>query len=230
MGQAGVIVIGNENGGAVKFSISIHLTVAPLHAGARVAVLDLDLHQQSLGHFFASRRAWLSANQAAASMPIEHALSADGAALAKASEGALLTRFQAAFEEVSGATDFVVTGTPSSDTAISWTVHGLADLIVTPMSDSFVDFDMLGVMDPVTLELTRHSLYSETVSASRKARATREDKQINWVVLRDRMAPTEARNHRRLDARVEAFSRKVGFRIGPGLRDSVIYRELSPSA
>jgi chromosome partitioning protein len=91
-----------------------------------------------------------------------------------------------------------------------------------------VDFDMLGVVDPVTLELTRHSLYSETVWNSRKARAMKDRKTIDWVVLRNRLAPTEARNRRRLDERVEALSRKVGFRIGPGLRDRVIYRELFP--
>ena len=96
------------------------------------------------------------------------------------------------------------------------------------MNDSFVDFDMLGVVDPVTLELARHSLYSETVWNSRKARATHERKQIDWVVLRNRLAPTEARNRKRLDERVEALSRKVGFRVGPGLRDRVIYRELFP--
>jgi len=47
-------------------------------------------------------------------------------------------------------------------------------------------------------------------------------------VLRNRLAPTEARNRRRLDERVEALSKKVGFRVGPGLRDRVIYRELFP--
>ena len=87
---------------------------------------------------------------------------------------------------------------------------------------------MLGVVDPVTLELTRHSLYSETVWASRKARAARDRKMIDWVVLRNRLAPTEARNRKRLDERVQALSRKVGFRVGPGLRDRVIYRELFP--
>jgi chromosome partitioning protein len=84
------------------------------------------------------------------------------------------------------------------------------------------------VVDPVTLELKRHSLYSETVWNTRKVRAARDRKTIDWVVLRNRLAPTEARNRKRLDERVEALSRKVGFRVGPGLRDRVIYRELFP--
>jgi chromosome partitioning protein len=228
MPQAGVIVVGNEKGGAGKSTIAIHTAAALLHADARVAVLDLDLRQQSTSHFFANRRAWLDANQAVAPMPIEHPLSVDGAALAKATDEEALARFQDAFADVSERADFVLIDTPGSDTAISRAAHGLADLIVTPMNDSFVDFDMLGVVDPVTLELKRHSLYSETVWNSRKARAVKDRKQIDWVVLRNRLAPTEARNRKRLDERVETLSRKVGFRIGPGLRDRVIYRELFP--
>ncbi|MDB5467123.1 MAG: putative chromosome partitioning protein [Phenylobacterium sp.] len=228
MSQASVIVVGNEKGGAGKSTIAIHTSTALMHGGAKVAVLDLDLRQQTTGHFFANRRAWLAANGVTAPMPIEHPLSADGAALAQASEADAVARFQDAIAELREQADFLLIDTPGSDTAISRAAHGQADLIVTPMNDSFVDFDMLGVVDPVTLELTRHSLYSETVWNSRKARATNERKQIDWIVLRNRLAPTEARNRKRLDERVNALSRKVGFRVGPGLRDRVIYRELFP--
>ena len=228
MPQASVIVIGNEKGGAGKSTIAIHTATALLHADAKVAVLDLDLRQQSTSHFFAHRRAWLSANGCTAPLPIEHPLSANDTALAKATDEEALARFEEAFAHASQEADFVLIDTPGSDTAISRAAHGLADLIVTPMNDSFVDFDMLGIVDPVTLELTRHSLYSETVWNSRKARALKDRKQIDWVVLRNRLAPTEARNRKRLDERVETLSRKVGFRIGPGLRDRVIYRELFP--
>jgi chromosome partitioning protein len=228
MPQASVIVVGNEKGGAGKSTIAIHTSTALMHGGAKVAVLDLDLRQQTTGHFFANRRAWLAANGVAAPMPIEHPLSADGAALAQASEADAVARFQDAIAELRDQADFLLIDTPGSDTAISRAAHGQADLIVTPMNDSFVDFDMLGVVDPVTLELTRHSLYSETVWNSRKARATNERKQIDWIVLRNRLAPTEARNRKRLEERVNALSRKVGFRVGPGLRDRVIYRELFP--
>jgi chromosome partitioning protein len=228
MGQASVIVVGNEKGGAGKSTIAIHAATALMHAGASVAILDLDLRQQSTSHFFANRKAWLMANGETAPMPVEHPLSANDPALAKASDDEALARFGDAFADVSQIADFVLIDTPGSDTAISRAAHGLADLIVTPMNDSFVDFDMLGVVDPVTLELKRHSLYSETVWESRKARAIKDRKQIDWVVLRNRLAPTEARNRKRLEERIETLSRKVGFRIGPGLRDRVIYRELFP--
>jgi chromosome partitioning protein len=225
MAQASVIVVGNEKGGAGKSTIAIHVAAGLLHSGARVAVLDLDLRQQSMGHFFANRAAWLAANKAEAPMPEVFPL---GVELAKAPDAEALAHFEDAFGRAADGADFVLIDTPGGDTAISRAAHGLADLIVTPMNDSFVDFDMLGVVDPVTLELKRPSLYSETVWNSRKQRAATSGRSIDWVVLRNRLAPTEARNRKRLDERVQALSRRVGFRVGPGLRDRVIYRELFP--
>ena len=228
MAEAKVIVVGNEKGGAGKSTIAIHLVTGLLHGGARVAVIDLDLRQQSMGRFFAHRRAWLAAAGEAAPVPLELPLAADGAVLARAGDAEALARFEGAFAEAQAQADFMVIDTPGGDTAISRAAHGLADVIVTPMNDSFVDFDMLGQVDPVTLELKRPSLYSETVWNSRKARAARDGQSIDWMVLRNRLAPTEARNRRRVDERVQALSRRVGFRVGPGLRDRVIYRELFP--
>jgi chromosome partitioning protein len=228
MSLANVIVVGNEKGGAGKSTIVIHMVAGLLHAGARVSVLDLDLRQQSVGHFFAHRRAWLAAAEASAPMPVEHGLGADGRLLAKAPDEEVLARFEEAFGKSRQDADFLVIDTPGGDTAVSRAAHGRADLIVTPMNDSFVDFDMLGLVDPVTLDLKRPSLYSETVWNSRKARAAADGQSIDWVVLRNRLAPTEARNRRRVDERVQALARRVGFRVGPGLRDRVIYRELFP--
>src|SRR5512146_185481 len=160
MPQASVIVVGNEKGGAGKSTIAIHTAVALLHGGARVAAIDLDLRQQSMAHFFANRRAWLDANRAEAPRPIEFAVGqADDA----------VGRFEAAFAAARESADFILIDTPGSDTAVSRAAHARADLIVTPMNDSFVDFDMLGHVDPVTLELLKPSLYSETVWEARKA-------------------------------------------------------------
>lgn len=224
MAQSKVIVVGNEKGGAGKSTLAIHIATALLHGGATVSVLDLDLRQRSMGHFFEHRRAWLSAANATAPMPLEHPLDIT---LAKATDDEALKRMDEVLDQAAQS-DFILIDTPGADTAISRAAHGRADLIVTPMNDSFVDFDTLGVVDPVTLELKRPSLYSETVWNSRKLRAAASGQTIDWVVLRNRLAPTEARNRRRVDERVQALSRRVGFRVGPGLRDRVIYRELFP--
>jgi len=229
MAETRVIVVGNEKGGAGKSTIAVHLATALLYGGAKVALLDLDLRQCTSMRFFENRAAWVAGNGVTLPQPLQFRLSDDDIALAAGSEQEQVAKFEAAFVAAREAADFILIDTPGGDTAISRMAHGLADLIVTPMNDSFVDFDMLGHVDPVTMELQKPSLYSLTVWEARKARALSGQRQaLDWVVLRNRLATTEARNRKRVEDRLTALSKRVGFRMGPGLRDRVIYRELFP--
>jgi len=210
-----IIVVGNEKGGAGKSTVAVHLAVALAHDGASIAVMDLDRRQRSLDHFFASRARWIEVNNAELPQPRR---------LDDVPEAAALDRVLASAADC----DFVVVDTPGADTELSRAAHQRADLIVTPMNDSFVDFDVLGVVDPVSLNLLRPSVYSETVWEARKVCASERGRSLDWVVLHNRLASSDPRNRRRVDERVEALSRRVGFRTLHGLRDRVIYRELFP--
>ncbi|MEW6595885.1 MAG: division plane positioning ATPase MipZ [Pseudomonadota bacterium] len=223
-----VIVVGNEKGGAGKSTVVIHLATALLHMGSKVAVLDLDLRQQSVAHFFHNRRTWASAAEVVLPMPLDYRLGDDPVQVAKADAEEALARFETAFNEAVGEADYIIIDTPGADTALSRAAHAKADLIITPMNDSFVDFDMLGQVDPVTLDLIKPSLYAEAVWEARKRKMMFERKSVDWLVLRNRLASTEARNRKRLEERVDALAKRVGFRVGPGMRDRVIYRELFP--
>jgi chromosome partitioning protein len=211
--KAHVIVVGNEKGGAGKSTVATHLAVALMHEGAAVVVADLDHRQRSTEQFFANREAWAKAQGVALVHPV----------VRFCPEG--MDDLEAA---LSPAADFLVLDTPGADTETSRAAHRAADLIVTPMNDSFVDLGVLGVIDPVTLEVLRPSLYSETVWNARKARAAKGGRSIDWVILRNRLAPVEARNRRRVDEKLAMLARRTGFRDIAGLRDRVIYRELYP--
>ena len=228
MTQPLVIVVGNEKGGAGKSTLAIHIACGLLHAGRRVAILDLDLRQRSMSHFFAHRAAWTAANNVTLPMASEPDLG-DGKSLARADEAEQIARFEAAFAEAQSA-EVILIDTPGGDTPLARAAHARADQIVTPMNDSFVDFDMLGSVDPVTLELLKPSTYSESVWEARKHRAIKEGRHaaIDWIVVTNRLAVAEARNRRRLEEKMQKLAKRVGFRVGPGLRDRVIYRELFP--
>jgi len=220
-----VIVVGNEKGGAGKSTIALHLAASLLHSGQRVGVIDLDLRQRSMGRFMANRHAWMTAAEVELPMPMADPL--EHVDLTAVPAETAVQRFDEALAALDAA-DSVIVDTPGGDTPLSRAAHACADLIVTPMNDSFVDFDMLGSVDPVSLELTKPGLYAEAVWEARKRRMVADRASVDWVVLRNRLAPAEARNRRRLDERVAALSRRVGFRVGPGLRDRVVYRELFP--
>jgi chromosome partitioning protein len=230
MTQPHVIVLGNEKGGAGKSTLAIHIVTGLLHAGRTVAIIDLDLRQRSMQRFFTNRLAWLAANNQQLPQPFMPDMG-DGKALAKGGPAEQIAAFERAFDEaVAAGVDAILIDTPGGDTAVSNAAHARADQIVTPMNDSFVDFDLLGEVDPVTLDLLKPSIYSESVWEARKVRAISQGRNatIDWLVVTNRLAVAEARNRKRLEERMNKLAKRVGFRVGPGLRDRVIYRELFP--
>lgn len=229
MAQPLVIVIGNEKGGAGKSTLAIHIATGLLHAGRKVAIIDLDLRQHSMQRFFANRAEWVAANGTSLPQPYVADMG-DGKALARAAEDEQLARFDEAFNAARENAEVILIDTPGGDTPLSRAAHARADQIVTPMNDSFVDFDLLGQVDPVTLELKKPSIYSESVWEARKHRAITEGRQvtIDWLVVTNRLQGAHARNRDRLEERMGKLAKRVGFRVGPGLRERVIYRELFP--
>src|ERR1700742_694242 len=72
--SAHVIVVGNEKGGAGKSTLSIHLSVALLKAGRRVATIDLDTRQRTLTRFFENRRSWAANANWSIELPFHFAI------------------------------------------------------------------------------------------------------------------------------------------------------------
>ena len=226
--MARILVFGNEKGGAGKSTLAIHVASYALNAGERVAILDLDLRQLSFARFFENRLAWAQGH--GKSLKMAHSLSPQdhGIGAVEMPPELRKARFEALLQSAQASYDLILIDTPGSDTELSRLAHQFADLIITPMNDSFVDFDLLGKIDAVNLDLIRPSFYAETVWEARKQRALREGGRIDWVVVRNRLAPTHARNRNRVDERLIALSKRIGFRVAAGLRDRVIYRELFP--
>ena len=57
-GSAHVVVLGNEKGGSGKSTTALHIAVALMKAGQRVATIDLDCRQQSFTRYINNRSAW----------------------------------------------------------------------------------------------------------------------------------------------------------------------------
>ena len=124
--------------------------------------------------------------------------------------------------------DFVVIDCPGSHTRLSQVAHSLADTLITPLNDSFIDFDLLARIDPETSKVTGPSIYSEMVWSARQLRARAGLKPIDWLVLRNRMSSQQAHNKRKVGEALEQLSKRIGFRVAPGFSERVIFRELFP--
>lgn len=228
--QAHVIVVGNQKGGAGKSTVAMHVMVALMRMGRRTGVLDLDVRQRSLTRYIENRGRWIASRSAQLASPQILELQESRARSLDTAEVEEESAFHAALRRLSETCDFIVIDSPGGDSHLARLAHSWADTLVTPLNDSFVDFDLLGDIDTANPEIVRPSIYSEMVWESRKKKALAVRAPIDWVVLRNRTSASkiEAKNKQRVGEALKTLSNRIGFRLAPGLSERVIYRELFP--
>jgi len=223
------IVLGNEKGGSGKTTSAMHVIASLLADGLRVGSIDLDSRQRSLSRYVENRRNWSATNDVPLAMPDHHVVDRSDADVLTEQHREERQAFETVYAQLTAANDVIVIDSPGSDTFLSRLGHAVADTIITPMNDSFVDFDLLAQVNPDTYEVKRPSLYAEMVWDARKRRAIADGGTIDWVVMRNRLSSLDAKNKRRVEAGLEALSDRIGFRIAPGFGERVIFREMFPS-
>ncbi|MDF0545687.1 division plane positioning ATPase MipZ [Sphingobium sp. H39-3-25] len=216
--QPHTIVFANEKGGTGKSTTAVHTAVALSALGFDVGLLDLDPRQRTVDRYMENRRE--TERRRSISLPMPDCTVLKGDSTAALEEEA---------EAVGAGKDFLIVDTPGRDDAYARHMAARAHTLVTPMNDSFVDFDLIGQVDAETFKVRRLSFYSELIFEARKERAKADGVSIDWVVLRNRVQHHDARNKKRVGDALMELSRRVGFRVIPGLSERVIFRELFPS-
>ena len=220
--MAHIIVVGNEKGGSGKSTTCMHVATALARMGHRVAALDLDLRQRTFARYLENRRAYMAQAGLALPTPDYHALAP------AESEASQDQRLAAAIEPLMARFEFIVIDCPGSHTRLSQVAHTMADPLITPMNDSFVDFDLLARVDPGSGKVLGPSIYAEMVWHARQLRAEAGLRPIDWVVVRNRLGAQAMHNKRKIATALEELSRRIGFRLLTGFAERVIYRELFP--
>lgn len=226
--SAHVIVLGNEKGGSGKSTTAMHVAVALMKAGQKVATIDLDSRQRSFTHYVENRRAWSRRGDLALELPIHFCVTRGEGAKVDENEAAEFAGFADAITSIEHSHDFVVIDTPASDTYLNRLAHSMADTLITPLNDSFLDFDVLGTVDPQTFALTGTSHYSEMVREARRHRRLVDGRLTDWVVVRNRLSMLGSRNKRLVAEGLDQLARRLGFRFVDGFAERVIYREFFP--
>src|SRR5499427_10542732 len=247
-----VVVIGNQKGGSGKSTFAMHIIVALLKAGKRVACFDLDLNQQTVTRYLANRREWDRKHDRKLEMPDHYAVQErdaygtarnlkqfmaqfrkdgrerndafiDGSSL---THNADLKQFISQLREIGRADkhDFIVIDTPSGVQHLSLIAHGMADTLITPINDSFFDLDVLVAMERSDLE-PQPSGYAKMVSRALDARRQVSGRATDWIVVRNRLESIESNNQRQVNRVLDVIQRTLGFRIARGLLERPVYRE-----
>lgn len=226
--MAHIIVVGNEKGGSGKSTTSMHVATALARLGFRVGALDLDLRQKSFARYIENRVAYLERAGLALACPEYRDLPEVAQDQLQVGENLYDRRLSDAVTELESISDFIVIDCPGSHTRLSQVAHSLADTLITPLNDSFVDFDLLARSDAETGKVLGPSIYAEMVWNARQLRAQAGLKPIDWIVLRNRLGAQAMHNKKKVGAALEDLSRRIGFRVAPGFAERVIFRELFP--
>jgi chromosome partitioning protein len=226
--MAHIIVTGNEKGGSGKSTTAMHIATALVRMGHRVGALDLDLRQKTFGRYTENRGQFLA--RAGLDLPSPHYIDLpeiDASHLAQG-ENPFDQRLSAALRLLNPVNDFIIIDCPGSHTRLSQVAHSLADTLITPLNDSFVDFDLLARVDAETGAVQGPSVYAEMVWNARQLRAQAGRKPIDWIVLRNRLGAQQMHNKRKVGEALEELSKRIGFRTAAGFSERVIFRELFP--
>ncbi len=212
-----IIVFANEKGGVGKSTAAFHTCIALCNAGEKVAALDVDLRQLTFDRALNARLE--SASEFGVTLPGPQQI-----LLAQSTENELETKVRMAQTDCS----FVIIDVGGHDSPIARRAIYLADTIVTPVNDSFIDLDMLGRIDPRTGELKTLGTFARLVEHLKEPGLRFRERSLDWVVMQNRSRSLGTKNERKVLDALERIAPVAGFRLVPGLRERVVYRELFP--
>jgi chromosome partitioning protein len=212
-----IIVFANEKGGVGKSTTAFHICVALCNAGEKVAALDIDLRQLTLDRALNARME--TAREYGVLLPEPTQI-----LLAQSTEAELETKIRMAQIQCA----FIVIDVGGHDSAIARRAISMADTIVTPVNDSFIDLDMLGRIDPRTGELKTLGTFARLVAHLKEPGLAMRARPLDWVVMQNRARSRGTKNERKVINALREIAPIAGFRLIPGLRERVVYRELFP--
>ncbi|MCY4395532.1 MAG: AAA family ATPase [Rhodospirillaceae bacterium] len=216
-GAGKVIVLGNEKGGTGKSTTAMHLIVALLRDGRAVASVDLDGHQGTLTRYVENRRSFAESEGLRLQLPDHHRVAGGDADIAEA---------DALIDRLAASRDYVVLDCPGTDNALARHAISRADVLITPVNDSFIDLDLLARIGGTPPRVLGPSVYSQTVWEGRQRRAMNGGRPIDWIVLRNRLSPLDSHNKKNVGLTLDELARRIGCRCLDGFHERVIFRQL----
>jgi len=220
-----IIVFGNEKGGSGKTTTAFHVAIVLKKSAYRVLVIDTDIRQKSLTRYLENRAKTAENDKLALELPYIMSFSDESIKFINnnASDN---SEIKSTLDKKKQEYDFIIVDTPGHYNALSKAMHEQADIIVTPINDSFLDVDLLGQINNSDLSDSKAGVYSNMVFECKKKRALRDKKEIKWYVIRNRISGTTTINMQNIEEAINKLSSKYGFKVISGFGDRVIFKEL----
>ena len=224
--MAHIIVVGNEKGGSGKSTTTMHVATALARMGHRVGGLDLDLRQKTFGQYLDNRFRFATERDTALLSPNYIELPEVTEDRLQPGQSLMDQRLSTAVETLEKNNDFIIIDCPGSHTRLSQLAHAMANTLITPLNDSFVDFDLLAKVESDGTTIKGPSVYSEMVWSARQLRAQAGLKPMDWIVVRNRLGAQNMINKQKMGEAITRLAKRIGFRVAPGFSERVVFREL----
>ena len=206
----------------------MHVAIALTLLGQRVATIDLDSRQKSFTRYIDNRRAWARQARLNLKLPVHFCVARGTTLKLDENESIEFAGFAEAVSAVERSHDFIVVDTPGTDSYLTRLAHSMADTLITPLNDSFLDLDVIGTVDATTYSVSGESHYALMVRNARRQRRLIDGTRMDWIVVRNRLSILGSHNKRLVGQGLGELAARLGFRCAEGLAERVIYRELFP--
>lgn len=222
-GTARTILFASHRGGSGKTTTAMHVIVALLRQGLRVASIDLAANKATLSDYIENRRRFSEQTGTELPMPAHHRIVPPaGGARSEASEAEWLDML---LDELTAGGDVAVIDTSAGEEALTLRALARADTMITPVAN-MADLELLGTApgpDPAAIRL---GPFGGVAREEQARRAERGEAPFDWIVVRNRFNPLTPGRQVPDETALENLSRGAGFRLLQGVGDRAIFRDL----
>lgn len=221
--KAHIITISNEKGGTGKSTISMHLAIKLMQEGFSVATFDLDGRQGSLSKYIENRRKYCDLKGIELPIPDHYRFSPEDNhyLIPQARE-----KFAFQIYESAGKYDAIIIDTPGTKNYLFEEAHKYCDTVITPISDSLMDLNVLADIDFDKERIRNVGHYANFIWDAKKFLAAQGKPYLNWIVTGNRLSSFNSKNKNIVFSYLAQLAKQYGFRFTQGLKDRVIYKEL----
>lgn len=212
-----IIVFSHEKGGTGKSTICSNVAIGLSYLNYKVAVFDLDMRQGSATMFFQNRK---KTNLTSPSFDAIMQSNTDSKEISRTEDLNALNNLINKHSDC----DFILIDTSGSYTNFTIFSIGLANLLITPVSESFVDIDVL-----VRISHDKKHIYSgpfsELVFEQKKHRLLNNKNSFPWLIITNRASSMPQEHSRECDRILTLISSNIGAENAYKITDRLVYKE-----
>jgi chromosome partitioning protein len=207
----------------------MHLIVALSQIGKKVGSIDMDISQLSLTTYHQNREITKQLEPNLCNELTEHrALS--NIVNEKSNIDNQINELNDLLNKYNDSNiEYIIIDTPAGENAISKIVHSYADIVITPINESFIDVDLLMriKLNPETKNVEHYpGIYTNMIWQQKLFRAKHSNSEIDWIIIKNRSSHIDSYNKQKIDTALDIAAKKFGFRILKGFSERTIFREL----